>query len=53
MPNAANGLREPSQIMIDKITTAPRQKVGQVIGELDHATLLALNAQLAFFLDLN
>lgn len=51
-PNAANGLRERSQIMVDKILTAPRYRVGAIIGRLDDETLLRLNRTLAFVVGL-
>lgn len=51
-PDAANGLRERSQIMVDKILTVPRSRVGATIGRLDDETLLRLNRTLAFVLGL-
>ena len=41
-PNDANGLREPCSLMVDKITTVPRSKVGEHIGRLDDEDLLRL-----------
>lgn len=49
-PNAENGLRVLSQIMVDKAQTVPREKVGQIIGRLDSATMVAVNRALALFL---
>jgi mRNA interferase MazF len=46
-PNAENGLRETSQIMLDKITTVRRDKCGKVIGHLDEETKMALSKSLA------
>ena len=34
LPTADNGLRDPSQVMVDKITAVPRDKLGSRIGEL-------------------
>ena len=51
-PSPQNGLGKPSQIMVDKPQTPPRGKVGSVIGQLDDATLLAVNRALAVFLGL-
>ncbi len=51
-PNRANGLQRPSQVMIDKTTTVPRQKIGQRIGRLDAATLETVSKALARFLGL-
>jgi mRNA interferase MazF len=49
-PNADNGLREPSQIAIDKITVVPVAKVGNVIGRADAALLQQVTRALAVFL---
>jgi len=49
-PNADNGLRLPSQIMIDKPQTVARDKIGKTIGRVDDSTLLAVNRALAVFL---
>jgi len=46
------GLEQPSQIQIDKAQTAPRRRVGQVIGHADEATMRAVNRALAVFLGL-
>ena len=46
-PTSENGLKLPSQIMVDKIIAYPREKCGLVIGSVDQATLLALNHMLA------
>jgi mRNA interferase MazF len=42
------GLRQPSDIMVEKIIAVPRAKLGAVIGRLDAAQMLALNQMLAF-----
>jgi len=49
-PSARNGLRQVSQIAIDKITVVPAGKIGGVIGEADDALLLRVNRALALFL---
>ena len=49
-PSAGNGLRETSQIAIDKITVIPVAKIGAVIGHADDALLLRVNRALALFL---
>jgi mRNA interferase MazF len=46
-PSGANGLKVPSQVMIDKIVALPRVKCGAVIGALGAAEMGALNAMLA------
>ena len=51
-PLEANGLKMPSQIMIDKILAMPRHKCGAVIGALDQANLVALNAMLSVIIGL-
>ena len=49
-PNTANGLRTLSQIMIDKIVTVMRAKVGPSFGELDAERMLEVERLLALFL---
>ena len=49
-PSRENGLREVSQIAIDKITVVPAVKIGDVIGAADDALLLRVNRALALFL---
>jgi mRNA interferase MazF len=49
-PSKRNGLREVSQIAIDKITVVPAAKIGDVIGEASDALLLRVNRALALFL---
>lgn len=51
-PNERNGLRAPSRLMVDKITTVPRSKVGNRIGRLDDEDLLRLNQAAMVFLGL-
>ncbi len=41
------GLRQPSNIMVDKIVTVRRDRCGSVIGRLDQPTILVLNRTLA------
>lgn len=49
-PSAENGLRRPSQVMIDKVVTVKRDKVGQTFGRIDAETLVAVERCLAVFL---
>ncbi len=49
-PTEENGLRELSQIAIDKITVVPRDRIGEVIGHADDALMLRVNRALALFL---
>jgi mRNA interferase MazF len=51
-PELGTGLRIRSQIMVDKTTTIPRQKVGQRIGNVDGPTLAQVSRALAAFLGL-
>ena len=51
-PNQRNGLRAPSRLMVDKITTVPRTKFGTHIGRLDDADILRLNQAVLVFLGL-
>ena len=46
-PSDANGLKTPSQVMIDKIVAIPREKCGRVIGRLNENERIALNHMLA------
>ena len=51
-PNERNGLQAPSRVMVDKITTVPRTKIGRRIGRLDAADMLRLNQAMLVFLGL-
>lgn len=49
-PDPLNGLREPSRLMVDKITTVPRSKLGERVGRLADEDLVRLGrAVLVFF----
>ena len=49
-PSAANGLRQVSQIMVDKIVSMKREKIGEVFGRLDNETMLRVNRALTVWL---
>lgn len=51
-PDAANGLRAPSQIMVDKAMTVRRERIGPAFGRLDPEAMVAVNRSLALFLGL-
>jgi mRNA interferase MazF len=51
-PTAANGLRKPSQVMIDKAATLPRSKVGVRIGRVESETMRSVERALCGFLGL-
>lgn len=49
-PDQHNGLLKPSQVMVDKAQTIPREKIGDTFGRLSHESLLSVNRALAVFL---
>lgn len=51
-PNERNGLRTACRLMVDKITTVPKIKVGTRIGRLDDEDILRLNQAVLVFLGL-
>lgn len=51
-PDASNGLRLPSQVMVDTPQAVPQSRVGPLIGRVDDATMLTVNRALAVFLGL-
>jgi mRNA interferase MazF len=51
-PTTENGLRATSRLMVDKVTTVPRSRLGQCIGFLADDDLLRLNRSLLVFLGL-
>ena len=51
-PTAATGIEQPSQIMVDKITTVPRTNVRDHLGRLADADLIRLDRALVVFLGL-
>lgn len=49
-PDDINGLRERSSLMVDKITTVPRNKLGQRLGRLGDDDIVRLGrAVMVFF----
>jgi mRNA interferase MazF len=46
-PSDANGLKAPSQVMVDKIIAMPRETCGAVIGRINESDLIALNHMLS------
>ena len=42
-PDATNGLRVTTQVMVDKIVAVPRVKCGKVVGKLDEKARIALD----------
>lgn len=51
-PDAGNGLRAASQIMVDKAMTIRRERIGPAFGRLAPESLVAVNRSLALFLGL-
>jgi len=49
-PDQINGLDGPSRIMVDKVTTVRRSRLGTKVGALDDAGVLRLNRALVVFL---
>jgi len=48
-PSPQNGLRSVSQIMLDKVTTVRRERLGNTIGHLEDDTLLRATRALALW----
>ena len=51
-PTPENGLKATSRLMVDKVITVPRSRLGQCIGRLADDDLLRLNRSLLVFLGL-
>lgn len=51
-PNERNGLQVMCRLMVDKITTVPKSKVGPHIGRLDDEDMVRLNRAMLVFLGL-
>ena len=51
-PSERNGLTAASSLMVDKILTVPKTKVGSQIGRLDDRDLVRLNRAVLVFLGL-
>ena len=51
-PDEINRLTAPSMIMIDKVTTVPRIRLGECIGRVSDADMVGLSRRLFVFLGL-
>jgi mRNA interferase MazF len=51
-PSERNGLNEQSSLMIDKLTTVPKSRLGKRIGSLDDEDVIRLNQAIMVFLGL-
>ncbi|MFT3777069.1 MAG: type II toxin-antitoxin system PemK/MazF family toxin [Ottowia sp.] len=49
-PSEANGLRQPSQVMVDKAMTVLRTKIGPAFGRIEDEALVEVERCLALFL---
>ncbi len=49
-PDETNGIREPSSLMVDKITTVPRAKLGEQVGRLGDDDMVRLGRAVVVFL---
>src|SRR5438445_6007131 len=47
-----NGLRTPCRLMVDKITTVRKSKIGSFLGRLDDENMVRLNRAIVVFLGL-
>jgi mRNA interferase MazF len=52
LPVEPNGLRVACRLMVDKITTVPKSKIGARLGRLDDEDILRLNQAMFLFLGL-
>lgn len=50
LPDAENGLAQPSWVMIDKAMSVKRERVGRLIGRVREETMLTVTRNLAVFL---
>ena len=51
-PTLANGLRETSQILADRLQTVPRDRIGGVVGRLTPEQMVLVDRALTLFLGL-
>ena len=51
-PSAENGLHHPSQIMVDKIVTVARGRIGSRVGSLEARAMLQVSRALALWIGL-
>lgn len=48
-PDEPNGLRAPCRLMVDKVTTVPKSKLGDRVGRLDDGDMVRLNQAMMGF----
>jgi mRNA interferase MazF len=51
-PSDRNGLKTASRLMVDKITTVPKARLGKRLGRLNDEDVLRLNRAMVVFLGL-
>ena len=51
-PSQENGLRRPSEIMVDHLQTVPVNRIGGVVGEADSETIRQVSLAVRLFLGL-
>ena len=49
-PSSGNGLKQASQVMVDKIITLPRAKIGRVVGTVGDDAMIQVTRALAVWL---
>jgi mRNA interferase MazF len=49
-PSQSNGLRTVCRLMVDKITTVPKSRIGARVGRIGDADMLRLNRAVLVFL---
>ena len=49
-PGSGSGLQKPSQVMVDKVMTVKRDKVGQAFGRIEADAMVEVERCLAVFL---
>jgi mRNA interferase MazF len=49
-PGRENGLTRVSQVMVDKVLTLPREKIGESVGRLDDDLMIRITRALAMWL---
>ncbi len=52
-PSRQNGLNRVSQIMVDKVLTLPREKIGKRVGHLSKALMIRVGRALSVWLGMS
>ena len=51
-PSDENGLRSPSKLMVDKLTTISKERLGSQVGRLEDQDMVRMNRAILVFLGL-